>query len=234
MNRTVRDVMTPDVVSTSSETPIKDIARLMLWRDVSALPVVEGGRVVGIVSETDLVHHEEFAPERPGDEYHEPMRARLRRTLGSRGSAQRKARAENARELMTRDVVTVGPEETVVAAARVMARHDVKQLPIVDERGHLAGMLSRRDLLRVFVRPDGDIARDIGAAFAVAPAWLDPGRIRFSVDDGVVSLEGRVEQHSHCAILAQLTRGVDGVVGVHSKLTWDVDDMLPPRMPYTP
>ncbi|WP_046468530.1 CBS domain-containing protein [Allosalinactinospora lopnorensis] len=232
MSRIVREVMTTDVLSIGPESSVKEVARLMVARGVSALPVVEDDRVVGIVSETDLVRHGEFVSEGPEDEDDRvPLQTRLRRGLGAAGSVQDRTRTESAVGLMTRKVVTTGPEETVVAVARAMERHDLKQLPVVDERGRLMGMISRRDLLRVFVRPDEDIARDIGTALAAVPAWLDAGRIRFQVDDGAVTIEGRLEHRSHCAVITQLIHTVDGVVGLHSKLTWNVDDMLPPRTP---
>ncbi|MBB6171930.1 CBS domain-containing protein [Nocardiopsis mwathae] len=240
MTATVRDVMTTDVVTIGPDTAFKDIANCIITKNVAALPVVDRGRVVGVVSESDLVHKAEFQPE--GDEghldsgYREPMRAWLRHALGGVGgaSARDKALAEKADRLMSRNVVTAHPDASVVQAARVMDRYDVKQLPVVDEHGHLVGIVSRRDLLRVFVRKDADIARDVGTALGRAPRWLEPGSISFTVQDGMVTLEGRLEQHSHVPVLLQLVQSVDGIVGVHDRLTWNVDDLVRPRTPYLP
>ncbi|ASU84245.1 hypothetical protein CDO52_16880 [Nocardiopsis gilva YIM 90087] len=240
MTATVRDVMTTDVVTISRDTTFKEIANCIIAKNVAALPVVDGGRVVGLVTETDLVHKAEFQPE--GDQgqfgggYREPLRAWLRHALGAAGggSSRDKALAEKADRLMSPNVVTVRHDATVVTAARLMDRHDVKQLPVVDEHQHLLGIVTRRDLLRVFVRSDEDIARDVGAALSRAPGWLEAGDIHFTVADGMVTVEGRVEQHSHCSVLLQLIHAVDGVVGVHDKLTWKIDDLVRPRTPYLP
>lgn len=233
MTATVREVMTPDVVSIAPETPFKEIARRIVDDHAPALPVVADGRVVGIVSETDLLHKEEFKTEGPTeDEYRTPLRSRLRRTLGTTGSVRDKAEAETASGLMSQKLVTVHPEDSVVAAARAMDRFDVRQLPVVDRSGILLGLVSRRDLLRVFVRADEDVARDIGTEIAEAPAWLEAGRLHFTVNDGTVTIEGRLEQHSHCNIIVKLVQRVDGVVAVHNKLRWNVDDLLPPGTPH--
>ncbi|WP_082126787.1 CBS domain-containing protein [Allosalinactinospora lopnorensis] len=205
MRTTVRDVMDTDVVSIGPKTPFKEIARLLVLPEVSALPVIEDDRVVGIVSETDLAHNEEFGPGDSGDDYREPVWARLRHSLSS---APGKARAERASGLMARNVVTAHLEDSIVVAARAMDHHDVKQLPVVDGHGRLIGLLSRRDLLRVFARSDRNISWDISAAFIDAPAWLGTRHIRFTVDGGVVTLEeGRAAQSLHHNQPARLRGG---------------------------
>lgn len=229
MARTARDVMTTDVATVAPDTAYKELARLMVSHDVSALPVVDGGKVVGIVSETDMLHKEEYKPQDYGEEYVSPLRARLRRKLGSSGRVREKAAAERAEQLMTTRVTTVHVDATIVAVARLMDRFDVKQVPVVDERDHLLGLVSRRDLLGVFVRSDDDILRDVVAAIERVPAWIEPSDLSFTAMEGVVRVEGQLRHHSNVPVVLQLVESVDGVVSVDSHLTWEIDDMLPPH-----
>ncbi|MFJ4201161.1 CBS domain-containing protein [Streptomyces sviceus] len=212
---TVRDVMTRTVVALRSDTTFKDIVKAMeRWR-VSALPVVDGEhRVVGVVSEADLLPKEEFRDGDP-DRY-----ARLRRL-----SDLTKAGARLAEELMTAPALTVPADETLARAARTMARHRIKRLPVVDADGVLQGIVSRSDLLKVFLRDDEDIAREVRRE-VVAFLFPDPVEpIRVEVRDGVVTMTGRVRDTSIVPVAARLVRAVEGVVGVDCVL------MGAPRMP---
>ncbi|MBR8741821.1 CBS domain-containing protein [Nocardiopsis sp. MG754419] len=221
---TVHDVMTTEVVSVGRDSSYRLIAEILLARHVSALPVTDGeGRVIGLVSEEDLLHKEEFS----GGEYGPPMRARLRARLGSGGTARDKAAARNAGELMTSPAITIAPDASVARAARLMERHGVKRLPVVDGDGRLTGVVSRRDLLMVFLREDEDIAAEARDEITEA---LRPVRVHgptVAVEDGVVSLSGVVERRSEAQVLVQRLRRVEGVVAVDSALRWRVDDVVP-------
>ncbi|MEU1168777.1 CBS domain-containing protein [Streptomyces sp. NPDC005921] len=214
----VSDVMTTTVVSVGRGAPFKEIVRLMRdWR-VSALPVVEGeGRVVGVVSEADLLRREEFRDAEEG---------RVRDTEEVRdGQEVRDAAAEagapTAGGLMTAPALTVRPGATLSQAARIMARGGVKRLPVVDEVGVLQGVVSRADLLKVFLRDDEEIAeevrREVVSYLFPAPTSL----LRVAVRDGVVTLAGRIRDTSLVPVAARLVRAVEGVV--------DVDFDLAPR-----
>ncbi|MFG3294864.1 CBS domain-containing protein [Streptomyces sp. NPDC048179] len=173
------------------------------WR-VSALPVVEGeGRVVGVVSEADLLHKEEFRDGDP-DRY-----TQLRRIKD-----MAKAGALTAGELMTSPAITVGPDATLAQAARIMARSRVKRLPVTDGLGVLQGVVSRADLLKVFLRDDDEIAeevrREVVSYLFPAPASV----VRVEVHDGVVTLAGRIRDTSLVPVAARLVRAVEGVVDV--------------------
>ncbi|MDS1271873.1 CBS domain-containing protein [Lipingzhangella sp. LS1_29] len=232
MTTIVRDVMTRNVTTVAPEATFKDLAEHIVNDNLTALPVIQGHRLVGLVSETDLLRKEEYLPGGPDGAHGESLRSRLRRLLRTGSSSpQTKAQAHTAREVMTTDVVTVSPEDTVVFAARMIDRYDVRQLPVLDEHAHLVGLVSRRDLLRVFVRPDEDIRQDLESVLATAPPWLDTDRLSYSVEDGMVTLEGVLEQRSHCVTVTQMVRTVDGLVGIQDRLTWITEDMLPPSAP---
>ncbi|MFE1943608.1 CBS domain-containing protein [Streptomyces massasporeus] len=206
---TVSDVMTRTVVALAAGATFKEIVRTMEERHISALPVIDtGNRVVGVVSEADLLRKEEFrdsAPERG-------PRARPPAGLD-------KARAVTAADLMTSPAVTVHPGAALGQAARVMALRKVKRLPVVDDDGVLRGIVSRSDLLRVFLRPDAAIVDEVRRD--VLAGRLPDGieSIDVDVSDGVVTLTGRVRDTSVVPLAVRLVRSVEGVVDVRSELT---------------
>ncbi|MFE1248457.1 CBS domain-containing protein [Streptomyces sp. NPDC058735] len=206
---TVSDVMTRTVVALAVGAPFKEIVRAVEGRRISALPVVDSGnRVVGVVSEGDLLRKEEFRGSTP----ERGPRARPPEGL-------RKAQAVTAGDLMTSPAVTVHPDATVARAARIMARHKVKRLPVVDDDAVLRGIVSRSDLLRVFLRADRDIAEEI--RHDVLAGRLPDGieSIRVDVHEGVVRLAGRVPDTSVVPLTVRLVRSVEGVVDVRCDLT---------------
>jgi CBS-domain-containing membrane protein len=206
---TVGDVMTRDVVALRAGARFKDIVSTMRARAVSAFPVLDANdRVVGVVSEDDLLVREGFR----GQE-------RLR-TFRLRHSDRAKAAGLSAADLMTRPAITIRPEATLAAAARTMHGRHVKRLPVVAADGHLLGIVSRTDLLGVYDRPDADIRgeilkRVIGDAFV-----LDPLAFQVAVSDGLVTLAGPVEDEQVAASLVAAVRLVDGVVAVRNRLRY--------------
>jgi CBS-domain-containing membrane protein len=134
---------------------------------------------------------------------------------------------------MTVAVVSISGEATVAEAARPMHTAGVKRLPVVDERGRLGGIISRADLLKVFSRPDEDLRREILDQVLMGQFALDPSRFLITVHDGVVTLEGRVEQRSLLPWVVRAVHGVEGVLRVENRLTYDTDDLDVARwMPY--
>lgn len=206
--RTVGDVMTCTVTAVGPHAPFKEIVRLMQDRRVSALPVIEGeGRVVGVVSEADLLPKEEVwdAPGPGGTEL-----------LGRRDAA--KAEALTAAELMSSPAVTVHAEAPLAQAARTMAQNGVRRLPVVGDDGLLAGVVSRTDLLKVFLRSDADIAEEVRHE-VVSHLFRPPAStVHVEVNDGVVTFVGQVRDTSLVPVAAGLARAVDGVVDVEFDL----------------
>jgi CBS-domain-containing membrane protein len=218
MRRTVQDVMTREVVAVRGLTPFKELVRLLNAHRITALPVLDdAGRVViGVVSETDLAL-KEVTPLR---EAHTPVFA-----TAQHRSERAKAAGLTAAELMTAPAVTVGPEEPVAAAARRMHDRNLKRLPVVDHSGALVGIVTRADLLKVFLRSDEELRFDVLDHVAGDLLRLPAGTVEAEVRDGVVRLAGRVRLRSQALTLEQLTGAVDGVVAVQSRLTWRVDDV---------
>ncbi|WP_367222815.1 CBS domain-containing protein [Streptomyces sp. 16-176A] len=205
---TVSDVMTHTVVAVGRDAPFKDIVGLMGQWKVSALPVLEGeGRVIGVVSEADLLPKEEFRDSDP-DRF-----TQLRRL-----SDLAKAGALTAGELMSSPAVTVHPDATLAEAARIMAQRRVKRLPVVNAEGLLEGVVSRGDLLKVFLRPDDEIADEVRREIVsrLFPAPAEP--VRVEVSDGAVTLTGRIRDTSLVPVAARLVRAVEGVVDVECDL----------------
>ncbi len=205
-SRRVSDVMTTSVVTVDRITPYKEIARLLTEHRISGLPVLKMGRqVVGVVTEADLLAAED----------------KVQRRLHAAGRRPRWPRRQQhpaltAGELMTAPAITIGPHATVPAAARVMTAQHIRRLPVVDEKGRLAGVVSRRDLLSVFLRPDEDIAAD--ARRVLNDVLLaEPGEAEVAVRNGVVTVTGTLDPKT----------GPHGdLIPVAIKLMWDVDGVV--------
>ncbi len=214
-SRRVKDVMTTEVATVREGTPFKRVAAIMAERKVSGLPVLDAdGSVVGVVSEADLLYKE--------DQGGNGLPAAL---AGPRARAARaKAAADVAGEAMSSPAVTIGPDATVAQAARLLAHRGYKRLPVVDEAGKLVGIVSRQDLLTIFLRSDADIREEIERELVAGVFMVEPGAVKVTVRDGVAILEGQLEQRSLVSILVRLTRGVDGVVDVIDRLTFALDD----------
>lgn len=205
----VSDVMTRAVVAVGRRAPFREIVERMEEWKVSALPVLEGdGRVIGLVSEADLLPKEEFRDSDPD-----------RLTQLRRLPDLAKAGAVTADEVMSAPAVTVHADATLAEAARIMALRHVKRLPVVNAEGVLEGVVSRSDLLKVFLRPDGDLADEIrrDVVDVLFPAPVEP--VHITVSDGVAILTGRVADAARIPLAIGMVRAVEGVVSVESHLT---------------
>ena len=211
-SRRVSDVMTTSVITVDRVTPYKEIARLLAAHRVSGLPVLKMGReVAGVVTEADLLAAEASTARR--------LHASVSRNWWPH--SQRHP-ALTAGELMTSPAITVGPHVTIPAAARKMNTHHIRRLPVVDDNGRLLGIVSRRDLLSVFLRPDEDIEADIRQVLDEL-LLAEPGEANVSVRNGIVTLTGTLDpqagRHGDLIPLAiRLMWGVDGVVDIIDRL----------------
>ncbi|MEV6702244.1 CBS domain-containing protein [Streptomyces sp. NPDC051453] len=205
----VSDVMTRAVVAVGRKALFKDLVERMERWKVSAVPVLEGdGRVIGVVSEADLLPKEGFRDIDPD-----------RVTQLHRLTDMAKAGAVCAEELMSAPAVTVHADATLAEAARIMALRHVKRLPVVNAEGVLEGVVSRGDLLKVFLRPDNDLADEIRRDIVdvLFPAPVEP--VHITVVDGVATLTGRVQDATRIPLASRLVRGVEGIVGLDFRLT---------------
>ncbi|MFJ9582508.1 CBS domain-containing protein [Streptomyces acidicola] len=214
-HRTVAELMTRDVVRARRDLTFKEIVKLLTDHDVTAVPVVdEQDRPLGVVSEVDLLRKSADQADASG------------LTPIPHLQAWERAKAEGARaeELMSAPAVCARPDWTVVEAARLMEVRQVKRLPVVDDADRLLGIVSRSDLLRIFLRRDDAIHDEITQDVLRRTMGLDPSQLTVQVRDGRVDLHGSVEFRSLIPIIEQLCRSVDGVVSVTGHLTCATDD----------
>ena len=210
MNATVKDVMSTHVVAVRKNAPFKEMATRLREHRVSAFPVLdEDNKVVGVVSEADLLTKEALEFSATG---------RVSGMLHHREQA--KAAATTAADLMTKPPVTVGPDEFVSHAARLMYARKVKRLPVVDDDGRLIGIVSRADLLSVYNRPDSDIRREIVEDIILDTLLCDPSRFTVAVKDGIVTIEGMPETARVGHDMIEEIRHVEAVVAVRDRLSY--------------
>lgn len=211
----VSQLMTERVVTATPDASLKEVAALLAEHGISGLPVVAGGELLGVVSETDIVYKERGRARRPAG-----LLARLRR----RGAAERgKLEARTAGQAMTAPPVTIGPRRRVAEAARIMLDRGVDRLPVVD-RGALVGIVTRGDLVRAFGRSDEEIAREIREDVVLRTFWIAGHDVEVTVVDGVATLHGIVDTRTLSELLPDFVRGVPGVVAVEADLAWRIDD----------
>jgi CBS-domain-containing membrane protein len=207
MNATVGDVMTKRVVAVSQDADFKYIAHALREFRVSACPVInDQGVVVGVVSEADLLC-------KPAEPDLPVGLTRLRWKLAE----ESKITAITADRLMTSPAVTVRPDVPVIVAARVMQDRCLKRLPVVDNRDHLVGIVSRADVLSVYERADSDIRDEVKATIA-SEFGLVPADINVTVTAGVVTLAGSVSREKTALELTARIRHIEGVVAVRDRL----------------
>jgi len=210
-SRRVSDVMTTTVITVDRITPYKEIARLLAEHRISGMPVLKLGReVVGVVTEADLLQEQGTASRR------------LRSAARRRWSPGAHRAALTAGELMTSPAVTISANATIPSAARLMSAHHFRILPVVDDKGRLVGVVSRRELLSVFLRTDEEIAADVRRVLEDI-LLAEPGEADVVVREGIVTLTGTLDPkagpHGDLIPLAhRLMWDVDGVVDIVDRL----------------
>jgi CBS domain-containing protein len=207
---TVQGVMTASVVAVREDADFKEMVTAMRSRRISAFPVLDAeDRVIGVVSETDLLVKEATPGPPPG-------LVRLAWLLKERS----KATGVTAADVMTKPVVTIRENATVGDAARLMQARRVKHLPVVDDDGRLRGIISRADVLSVFERPDDEIRDEVVKGIIVAEFGLDPELLAVTVRSGIVTVTGSVERRADALGLLGAIRHAEGVVGVRDRLSY--------------
>lgn len=206
----VRDVMTSPAITVDPSATVKEIAELLLERDIHAVPVLDVGDVlVGMVAESDLISRGAYPTVR---------HRRLADVIGEARAEHRhhwsvRAEGVTASEVMTRDVITCRPAEPVGVVTRRMLRRDVRLLPVI-EGSTVVGVVSRHDLLALFDRPDSEIRERLEQVLA-DPLWSpELQQVEAEVRDGVVVLTGTVLYPSHVQIVGSVAARIPGVIAV--------------------
>ena len=212
----VEQIMSSEVVGVTPTTSLKDVARLLLERGISGVPVLgDNGKVLGIVSAGDILvktSAELGNRERPsnwlfGDDDREALK---------RG-------AQTAADAMSRPAITVDPRCTVAEAARMMVKRSVNRLPVIDE-GKLVGIVTRNDVVRAFARPDSELEEQIRTEVLLDTLWIDPATIVVAVEEGEVAVTGVVETRTIAELIPIYISLVPGVVSVDaSHVEWRTD-----------
>lgn len=214
MDSRVKDVMTTDVVSVRETAEYKDIVAVLRELHVSGFPVLdEADHLVGVVSEADLLLKEAGQEALGG----------YLSSSGRRG-VQAKAAGLTAAELMSTPAVTIGPDDSLADAARLMHDRHVTRLPVVDQAGRLLGIVSRVDLLSVFDRPDGQIRAAVRKDIIARDFALDPDAFDVQVTSGIVTISGQVQNQAVAQHLLAAIRHAEGVVAVRSRLRFPPPD----------
>jgi CBS domain-containing protein len=218
----VREFMTPQVVTVRTSASLKEVAQLLAEHRISGLPVVDDRRVLGVISEADLltkVGGPDAVARRP-----------FGRILGESSTTREqlaKIDASTAQEAMTAPAITIAPEKPVIEAAAIMARRRVNRLPVVDSE-LLVGIISRGDVVRVFSRSDEELAEVIRQAVLYQTLWLDPAVFEVGVTNGNVRIVGRVERRSTAEMIERIPTLIPGVIGVEADVAWEIDDQPSP------
>jgi len=210
MSSTVKDVMSTHVLAVRPDAGYKEMAAMLGERRVSAFPVIDDdNKVIGVVSESDLL-----------------VKVALDGTVPGvlRGLTQRHVRSQvtglTAADLMSAPAVTIGPDEPVSHAARLMYNKRVKRLPVVSADGTLIGIVTRSDVLSVYRRPDSAIEREVSQDLILGTFCCDPSRFDITVKDGVLTLRGTPETAVTGHEIVAAARHVEGVVAVRDRLMY--------------
>ena len=210
MSATVKDVMSTHVMAVREGASYKEIANMLHEQRISAFPVIdEDNKVIGVVSETDLLAKQ-------------ALEGTLPRVVGRIVGQRERSRvmAVSAGDLMTRPPVTIGPDEPVTRAARLMYSRHVKRLPVTSADGTLVGIVTRSDVLSVYSRPDAEIQREITRDLILGTFRCDPARFTVTVKDGIVTIGGTPETTAAGHDIIDAARRVDGVVAVRDRLSY--------------
>lgn len=233
------DVMVTDVVSVPESATVREVAQLMLDKRVSGVPVVDkSGRIVGIVSEGDLIRRAEIGSQRQRSWWLELL-------TGTEQLAAEyiKAHAVRVTDIMSREVVAASESTPLSEIATLLERHRIKRVPIV-RGGRLVGIVSRANLVQALaakppaapVKSDDRTIREALTAHIREQPWGMPWLLTTTVEDGIVKLWGPVTSDQVRTSLRIAAETTPGVKAVKDELfVWDpAIDYAPPFREETP
>ena len=220
MSSTVRDVMSTHVIAARESATFKEMAAMLRNQRVSAFPVIDDdNKVIGVVSETDLLTKEALELN-----MHGPLQGLMRQRERS------KVNGVTAADLMTKPAVTIGPDEPVAHAARLMYNQRVKRLPVISDDGVLIGIVTRSDVLSVYSRPDAEIQDAVIQDLILGTYRFNPDRFTVTVKDGIVTVEGTPETTPAGHDIIGAVRHMEGVVAVRDRLSYPSDTPHAPQV----
>jgi CBS domain-containing protein len=229
----IQEIMNAPAITVSPKSSVVDAAKIMLDRHVSGLPVVDGGgNLVGIVSEGDFLRRGELHTER--------KRSWLLDFLASPGKLADEyvlSHGRRVEEVMTPEVVTIGPDATLNVAVDLMEKYGIKRLPVIVQ-GKVVGIACRSDLLRALanmlprqkVQARDDQIEDAVVAELSNQSWSQNGFIKVNVLNGVVELSGSIFDERERLAAKVAAENVPGVKSVTDQITW-IDPYLGVAMP---
>jgi CBS domain-containing protein len=216
---TIRDVMTSAVITVRPETPLKEVARLLIDNGISGVPVIDDrGAVLGVVSEADFLVKEQGALE--------VRHRRLAVLLGESTETRHQlgvVAARTAGEAMTSPAITIAARRPIREGAAVMTREHVNRLPVVED-DRLVGIVTRADLVRAYLRSDEELVETIRKDVLLGILWLDPAGFDVTVTNGEAKIRGGAERRSTAEIIEETVRMVPGIVAVDAQISWAIDD----------
>lgn len=218
---TAADVMTREVVSVGPDTPVRAIAELLFTRRISGVPVLEDGRLIGVVSEGDLIGHAAATGEQRRSWW---LSALMNDSASARDYA--KTHGRTARDVMTSAVITIAETATLAEIAKTLERHRIKRVPVLRE-GKLVGIVSRGNLLQALATleveaagtVDDDAIRERLIAELRGQSWAHLPPDAIVVENGIVRLSGIVQTEDERRALRIAAENTPGVKGVDDHLT---------------
>ncbi len=217
----VADMMTRGVVSVAPDDTMREAALLMLQYDVSGFPVVDHGKLVGMVTEGDFLSRVEIGTER-----HQTRGIEFLTDPGRLAAEYAHSHGRKVREVMSTDVVTVAEDASLEDAVRLLEHHHIKRLPVV-RGGAMVGILTRADILHAFVvgspKPlaasvsDGAIRERLMGELG-KQTWAPHRSVNVVVEDGAVEFQGVVRDERQRVALRTLAENIPGVKAVRDDL----------------
>lgn len=217
-----RDVMVSPVITVGDSATVRDVAKIMIARRISAVPIVDKtGKLVGIVMEADLLHRIEAGTERPYSWW-------LHALSGDRAIAADylKSHARKIVDVMTREIKTAEPETPLVDIAELLEKHHIKRVSVANDTGNLVGIVSRANIIQAVAtsRPrleitlsDSMIRKSLMTELNKQP-WADTYRLNVTVTRGIVDLWGIVESDEERKAIYAAAANIPGVDGINDHL----------------
>ncbi len=214
----VQDVMTHLVVTLYPKDTVHEAAQRLARNRITGAPVVVAGKVIGIVSEADLIHA--VMPPVP---VHRGLSVLDVLSVMGKARPRDQEHSKTVADVMSAPVIQVSPETSVWKAASIMERKGVKRLPVVDDDGYLLGLVSRADLVRTMARDDEQIRAEVTGAIKILGEETIDG-LGVDVADGVASIKGVADRRTTHELAVKLASRVPGVVEVVDRMTFERDD----------